>query len=251
MNGPVHGLRAKRWVAVPALGEDPGTVAAHYAAVRDELGTTGPLGRDLAEAAAEATLRDARATFALLQRYRLEADGDIRRSLDAVYRLHRTRIEGFVPDGEEAQGVEAAPDAEVADLPAPSEPRSRKIVPVQQPSRPTSARAAPPRPRPAAPAPAPPAARPAYTPPRSPPEPPRVPTGTDLLRRYRWFKTERDRAWMWRTITPAQRATTLAAALAGQPGPGAAGLGPEAPCEALRPVLAGPTAIAPAPPAPT
>ena len=38
LNAVTHGLRARRYLAVPALGESPALVSAHMAAVRAELG---------------------------------------------------------------------------------------------------------------------------------------------------------------------------------------------------------------------
>ena len=90
------------------MGEDPDEALAHFAAVRAELGATGPVARHLAETAAASILRssradrlegellaglaeggrsivealhadrDARATLALFQRYHHEADGEVR-----------------------------------------------------------------------------------------------------------------------------------------------------------------------------
>jgi hypothetical protein len=153
VNALLHGLRARRFLPVEALGECREEVDAHFAAVRDELGAVGPTGRHHAEAAATAQLRavraqrledelliglaasgsniaaalhadkDARATLALLQRYRREAEADVRREVGALLRLERARAEGHVPDRPEAGRAEAELDAALAGLPAPIEPR--------------------------------------------------------------------------------------------------------------------------------
>ena len=160
LNALTHGLRARRHLAVPALGEDPDEALAHFAAVRAELGATGPVARHLAETAAASILRasradrlegeflaslvegrgvakalhadrDARATLALLQRYRREAEGELRRALDSLRRLHRARIDGLLPYGEEAEAAQAELDDALSELPAPNEPRNAKIEPSQ------------------------------------------------------------------------------------------------------------------------
>jgi hypothetical protein len=163
MNALVHGLRARQHLAVEALGENAGERDAHFAAVRAELGATaGPVARHLAETVAASLWRgacverpegellaglgeggrgvakvlhddrDARATLALLQRYRCEADGELRRSLDALARLRRAQAEGDLPDREATEAADAALAAAMADLPAPNEPRVEKIEPMQQ-----------------------------------------------------------------------------------------------------------------------
>ena len=160
MNGLKHGLRARRHLAVEALGESREEAEAHAAAVHTELGASGSVARHLAETVACAMLRgaraerlegellgglaaggglvaralhddrDARATLALLHRYRRDVDGELRRSLDALVRLHRARAEGLLPDGEAAEAAEAGLDEAVAELPAPSEPRIEGIGPL-------------------------------------------------------------------------------------------------------------------------
>ncbi len=57
MNSLAHGLRARRHLAVPALGGDAQEAGAHRAAVRAELGAEGPVARHLAETVACAMLR--------------------------------------------------------------------------------------------------------------------------------------------------------------------------------------------------
>jgi hypothetical protein len=161
MNALLHGLRARRFLPVEALGGCREEVDAHFAAVRDELGAVGPTGRHHAEAAAAAQLRavrgqrledelltglaaggsniaaalhadkDARATLALLQRYRREAEADVRREVLAVLRLERARVEGLLPERAEAGRAEAELDNTVADLPLPNEPGIGKIEPLQ------------------------------------------------------------------------------------------------------------------------
>jgi hypothetical protein len=163
MNALIHGLRARRHLAVEALDEDATERDAHFAAVRAELGAdAGPVARHLAETVAASLWRgaraerlegellaglgeggrgvakalhddrDARATLALLQRYRREADGELRRSLDALARLRRAQAEGELPDREAAEAADAALAEATADLPAPNEPSIEKTELVQQ-----------------------------------------------------------------------------------------------------------------------
>jgi hypothetical protein len=166
--------------------------------------------------------RDARATLALFHRYRREADGEVRRSLDALVRLHRARTEGLLPDGKEAERAQAELDEALAELPAPSEPKIARIVPTQRLAGPANDDAAPARAAAAG-------AAPGVV---APPTPSPAPTGAALLRQYRWFRSKPERARMWRQITPAQRADVLAAA-------GAGDADAAAPYETLRPILAG------------
>jgi hypothetical protein len=60
-------------------------------------------------------------------RYRREAEGEVRRALDSLIRLQRARAEGLLPDEEEAAAVQHELDAELAQAPAPNEPRIEKI----------------------------------------------------------------------------------------------------------------------------
>src|SRR3954463_7869955 len=159
MNALLHGLRARRYLPVEALGESRAEADAHFAAVADELGAAGPTGRHHAEAAASAQLRAvraqrmedelliglaqagptiaaalhagpaARATLDLLRRYRREAEADARREEEAVYRLARARAQGLVPDRSEAGRAEAELDVALADLPPPNEPEIPKSGP--------------------------------------------------------------------------------------------------------------------------
>ena len=215
-NALVHGLRARRAVAVEALGERAEETEAHIAAVRRELGAEGPVARHLAETIASAMLRAARAerlegellaglgeggrslaaalhadkaaraTLALIHRYRREADGELRRSLDALLRLPRARAEGLVPDAAEAAAAEEALDAELAELPAPNEPRIAKIEPPQGVEGPANDDRPPPAP----------------------------PTGEQHLRLYRFhLGYGRERALdYWTRLDPAVRAAMLEAA---------------------------------------
>ena len=227
------------------MGEDPDEALAHFAAVRAELGATGPVARHLAETAAASILRssradrlegellaglaeggrpvakafhadrDARATLALFQRYRREAEGELRRALDTICRLHRARTDGLFPYGEEAEEAQGELDETLSELVASNEPKIEETAP----SQPLKGAA-------------------------NDDAPSRRPCGVTLLRQYRWFKAEADRAGMWRGFTPAQRAAVLAAAGAGH-------LDPATPYDALRPVLAGGAAIDRAAPAST
>jgi hypothetical protein len=158
-NALLHGLRARRFTPVDALGETREAADAVFAAVCDELGALGPTSRHHAEAAAAAQLRavraqrmeddllallagaeggpaaalladrDARATLALLDRYRRSAEGDARREVSAVLRLERARAQGLVPGRAEAGRAEAELDVTLAELdaePEPNEPRTAK-----------------------------------------------------------------------------------------------------------------------------
>ena len=161
LNSLAHGLRARAHVTVAALGETEQANQAHFAAVRAELGAVGPVARHLAETIAAGILRagraerlegellaglaqagsglarslhhdrDARASLALVLRYRREAEGEVRRALDSLLRLQRARAEGLLPGEEEALAAQEKLDAELAEAPAPSEPRTPKIEPVQ------------------------------------------------------------------------------------------------------------------------
>jgi hypothetical protein len=207
---------------VPALGEDAAGAEAHCAAVRAELGAEGPVARHLAETVACSMLRasraerlegellgglaeggrsaaaalhadrDARATLALLQRYRREADGELRRSLDALVRLRRAREDGLLPDAEAAGAAREGLDAALADLPAPSEPRIEKIESLQRVAPPANddRRAAEPAP------------------------PARKRDPAQLLRWYRFERgwSEERGARCWAGFTPEERASALAAA---------------------------------------
>ncbi len=135
INSLTHGLRARIHVTVPALGESEEANQAHFAAVRAELGAAGPVARHLAETIAAGILRagraerlegellnglartgtgpakclhddkDARASLALILRYRREAEGEVRRALDSLIRLQRARAERPLPGEEEAEAV--------------------------------------------------------------------------------------------------------------------------------------------------
>ena len=221
MNALLHGLRARRYLPVEALGEFRAEADAHFAAVADELGAAGPTGRHHAEAAAAAQLRAvraqrmedelliglaqagpniaaalhadpaARATLDLLRRYRREAEADARREEEAVYRLARARAQGLVPDRSEAGRAEAELDVALADLPPPNEPEIAKIEP-RQPLGPAPANDDAP----------------------SEPEPPtrREPSAADLLAAFRAHRHAGDRTDFWARLSEAQRASVIAAA---------------------------------------
>jgi hypothetical protein len=161
LNSLAHGLRARAHVTVAALGETEQANQAHFAAVRAELGAVGPVARHLAEAIAAGILRagraermedellaglaqagtglarslhddkDARASLALVLRYRREAEGEVRRALDSFVRLQRARVEGLLPDDEHALAAQQELDAALAASPTPSEPKTPKIEPIQ------------------------------------------------------------------------------------------------------------------------
>jgi hypothetical protein len=161
LNGLAHGLCARAHITVEALGETKQANQAHFAAVRAELGAVGPVARHLAETVAAGILRagralrlegellvglaqagtglakslhddkDARASLALILRYRREADGEVRRALDSLLRLQRARAEGLLPDDEEALTAQERLDAELAAAPALNEPSTPKIEPLQ------------------------------------------------------------------------------------------------------------------------
>ena len=219
MNSLAHGLRARAHVTVAALGETEQANQAHFAAVRAELGAVGPVARHLAETIASGILRagraerlegellaglaqagtglakslhddkDARASLALVLRYRREAEGEVRRALDSLLRLQRARAEGLLPDDEEALAAQEKLDAELAEAPAPNEPRTPKIEPVQ-----------------------PLAARPANQ--NAPdPAPPDAAQRQALLQRYHWEQSwgeERARVWRARLLPAEQRALDAA-----------------------------------------
>jgi hypothetical protein len=134
--------------------------------------------------------RDARASLALILRYRREAEGEVRRALDSLLRLQRARAEALLPGDEEAEAAQEQLDAELAESPAPNEPRTSKIEPVQ----PLAAKPA----NRNAPAPLP------VTPP---------PDGRELLRRHYWevsWGHERARAWRAALSPPEQAALDAA-----------------------------------------
>jgi hypothetical protein len=83
--------------------------------------------------------RDARATLALLHRYRRDAEVDTRRALESLHRLHLARSEDLIPEAELADRLN--------ELPAPIEPRIEKIEPLQRvtPAEPAAAVTAAPR----------------------------------------------------------------------------------------------------------
>ena len=222
MNSLAHGLCARAHITVAALGETEQANQAHFAAVRAELGATGPVARYLAETIACGILRaaraerlegellaglaqagtglakslhddrDARASLALVLRYRREADGEVRRALDSLLRLQRARAEGLLPDDEDALAAQERLDAELAAAPAPNEPSTPKIEPVQPlAARPANQNA--PAPLPAVP----------------------PPDGRRLLQGYYWeLSWGVDRARDWRArLTPWEQ-MTLDAALA-------------------------------------
>ena len=134
--------------------------------------------------------KDARASLALVLRYRREAEGEVRRALDSLVRLQRARVEGLLPDDEEAEAAQEKLDAALAEAPAPSEPRTAKIEPLQPlAARPANQNA--PVPFPAVP----------------------PPDGRRLLQGYYWemsWGTERARVWRAR-LTPWEQATLDAA----------------------------------------
>jgi hypothetical protein len=216
LNSLAHGLRARAHVTVAALGETEQASQAHFAAVHAELGTVGPVARHLAETIAAGILRagraerlegellaglaqagsglaralhddrDARASLALVLRYRREAEGEVRRALDSLLRLQRARAEGLLPGEEEALAAQEKLDAELAEAPAPSEPRTPKIEPIQ------TLAGSPPN--------------------RNAPDPPPS-DGKELLRRYYWEQSwghERARVWRVRLLPAEQRALDAA-----------------------------------------
>jgi hypothetical protein len=154
-NALLQGPRAKRFLPVEALGETREAADAYFAAVCDELGALGPTSRHHAEAAAAAQLRavraqrmeddllallagedggaaatllvdrDARATLALLDRYRRSAEADARREVSALLRLERARAAGLVPGRAEAGQAEAELDAGLAEASMPNEPNMK------------------------------------------------------------------------------------------------------------------------------
>jgi hypothetical protein len=197
LNSLAHGLRARAHVTVAALGETEQASQAHFAAVRAETIAAGILRTGRAERLEGELLaglaqtgtglarslhhdRDARASLALVLRYRREAEGEVRRALDSLVRLQRARAEGLLPNDEEALAAQQELDAELAEIPAPSEPRTPKIEPMQ-----------------------PLAASPAN---RNVPDP-APPDGRELLRRYYWEQSwghERARVW-WARLLPAEQ----------------------------------------------
>ena len=220
MNSLTHGLRARAHVTIPALGESEAANQAHFAAVRAELGATGPVARHLAETIAAGILRagraerlegellnglartgtglakclhddrDARASLALVLRYRREAEGEVRRALDSLLRLQRARAEGMLPSEEEAEAAQQELDAELAEAPAPNEPKVEKIERIQPlAGRPANQNA------------------PTPAPVRQPPD------GIALLRYYHGEQSwGGDRARLWRSRLTPEELTALEAA---------------------------------------
>src|SRR3954447_25140624 len=155
-NALAHGLRARSLTPVTALGESRAVLDAHLAAYRRELSAPGPYARDLAEAIACAQLRAARAerleaqllaqaveegsdlaapgtraAWALVLRYRREAELSASRARRELEVLARARAAGLLPDEEEAAAGEAELDAALADI-SPIEPRIEKTEAEQQ-----------------------------------------------------------------------------------------------------------------------
>ncbi len=129
---------------------------AHLAAYRRELSVPGPYARDLAEAVACANLRAARAerleaqllaqaveegsdlaapgtraAWALVLRYRREAELSASRARRELEALARARAAGLLPDEDEATAAEAELDAALAHV-SPIEPRIEKTEAEQQ-----------------------------------------------------------------------------------------------------------------------
>ena len=162
MNSLAHGLRARAHVTVTALGETREANQAHFAAVRAELGAVGPVARHLAETIASGILRagraerlegellaglaqagtglgkslhddrDARASLALVLRYRREAEGRGSPWRWTAY----SACSGPGPRGccrtrKRPEAAQEQLDAELAAAPAPSEPKMPKIEPLQ------------------------------------------------------------------------------------------------------------------------
>ena len=174
---PRHGLRARSLTPVAALGETRAVLDAHLAAYRRELAHPGPYARDLAEAIACAQLRAARAehleaqllaraaeeagdlaapgtraAWALVLRYRREAELSAKRARQELEALARARAAGLLPDEDEAAAAEAELDAALADM-SPIEPRIEKTEAEQQVTvapAPSQRRIAPSEPEPAA-----------------------------------------------------------------------------------------------------
>ena len=143
-----HGLRARSLTPVAALGETRAVIDAHLAAYRREFSAPGPYARDLAEAVACAQLRAARAerleaqllaqaveegsdlaapgtraAWALVLRYRREAELSAKRARQELEALARARAAGLLPDEDEAAAAaaEVELDAALADT-SPNEP---------------------------------------------------------------------------------------------------------------------------------
>ncbi|MFO1070646.1 MAG: hypothetical protein U1E14_19170 [Geminicoccaceae bacterium] len=214
MNPLTHGLRARRFVAVAALGERAEDQEALLAAVRLELAAVGPVARHLAETIGCAMLRgaraerlegellagigegsgpvaralhadrDARASLALVERYRRNADGDLRRALDTLLRLRAAADEGRLAPAEVAADAQGGLDSCLADSPRPNEPGIEKIVTEQPVTEETA-------------------------PPRKP-----EPTAEDRLETWRSLQKAHpaDGRFYWSQLTPAQRAAVLQAA---------------------------------------
>ena len=165
LNGLAHGLRAQRLLPVAALGEVRPQLDAHARAVCHELGAVGPVARHLAETIACCMVRaaraerlegellqgvaegaaeeggtvatrlhgdvDTRATLALIQRYRHEADRELLQALAGLIRLQAARGDGLLPDAATAAEAEASLDVVAATL-RPSEPKVAKILTYEQ-----------------------------------------------------------------------------------------------------------------------
>ena len=155
-NALAHGLRARGIAPVAAFGETRAVLDAHLAAYRRELAHPGPYARDLAEAVACAQLRaaraewleaqllaraaedggdlaapDRRAAWALILRYRREAELSASRARRELEALAKARAAGLLPDEDEAAAAEAELDAALAELPCPNEPNVEKAEPPQ------------------------------------------------------------------------------------------------------------------------
>ena len=166
-NSLADGLRARSLTPVAALGETRAVLDAHLAAYRRELAAPGPYARDLAEAIACAQLRAARAerleaqllaraaeeagdlaapgtraAWALVLRYRREAELSASRARRELEALARARAAGLLPGEDEAAAAEAELDAALAGMSHRTNPGSRKpslskgLAP--PPSRPTT-----------------------------------------------------------------------------------------------------------------
>ena len=153
-NSVAHGLRARSLTPVTALGESQPVLDAHLAAYRRELAAPGPYARDLAEAIACAQLRAARAehleaqllaraaeeagdlaapgtraAWALVLRYRREAELSASRARRELEALARARAAGLLPGEDEAAAAEAELDTALVALSRPNEPSLRKTEP--------------------------------------------------------------------------------------------------------------------------
>src|SRR5690349_21188947 len=158
LNATRHGLRARALTPVAALGETQALLDAHLAAYRRELHAPGPYARDLAEAVACAQLRaaraewleaqllaraaeeggdlsapDRRAAWALVLRYRREAELSAKRARAELEALARARAAGLLPGEDEAVEAERELDEALAAF-SPNEPSPRKAEPEQEPA---------------------------------------------------------------------------------------------------------------------